>query len=837
MNEMPEYLAPGVYIEEVPAPQSIQGVSTSTAGFVGVTQKGPTTGLPQLVTSFKDFVTKFGGYLPEDPWGDRRYLAYAVEACFNNGAQRAYIKRVVSSDAKVSLLMLKDGFVTRLARDTAVKDEERTTAQLVSTRGIDVGSKLIFSQLINGVEQVTPPIEVVSYRSDNTLILASALPFRYTAAGASVFIDPATTPAGVKPENGSDSLLVSARDSGKAGDQILVSVEDLVPFVGVTDVLPSADNRTTTLTSPTLAFDGGNGPDVGATSAKLDAASYALVQVGDEIELLDGTAAPNTKKEKITITELDDATTTIKWVTPLKNSFTAGSSARRVAPLRPGKGAETVFVENVDGLAANDLVRVSSGAVTQVVNIQAVDNGAKKLTLDLAAYPVTQAFAEGAVLTKEGSQPAAKTLLMRSVNNFYKGAVIEVDDGATKTYRKVTAVDPLQRTLNVDSDIAEVVPAGTAVRVLEFTLIVDDGNVSERFERLSLDPAADNFADNVVNETSQLVQVTGQVSPRELPFTLPQTRLGYPEALQGGADGGVPSLDDFIGVDNGPGKRTGLKALEDIDDISIIAVPGISDPSVQGAMIIQCETLKDRFAVLDPAPGSPLDATPQGIIGQRSNHNSNYAAIYYPWLRIRDPLYPTARGGKLVPPSGNVIGIYARVDNEIGVHKAPANEVVRGVLDVEFKVNEREQAILNPKNINVIRDFRSDLRGIRVYGARCITSDNANKYIPVRRTLIFLSESMQEGLQFVVFRPNAEPLWQDVKRTLRGFLRTVWRSGALEGLTEDEAFRVYCNINQTMTEDDVANGRLIVEVWVALVRPAEFAIVQLKRLTREAQQG
>jgi uncharacterized protein len=156
---------------------------------------------------------------------------------------------------------------------------------------------------------------------------------------------------------------------------------------------------------------------------------------------------------------------------------------------------------------------------------------------------------------------------------------------------------------------------------------------------------------------------------------------------------------------------------------------------------------------------------------------------------------------------------------------------------LEMKINEREHGQLNIANINVIRDFRDDNRGFRIYGARCVTSDNANKYIPVRRLLIFIEESLQEGLQWVVFEPNAEALWQQVKLTVRGFLRTVWRSGGLEGLKEDQAFKVFCNIHQTMTEDDVANGRLIIEVWVAPVRPAEFVIVRINRLTREATQG
>jgi len=187
--------------------------------------------------------------------------------------------------------------------------------------------------------------------------------------------------------------------------------------------------------------------------------------------------------------------------------------------------------------------------------------------------------------------------------------------------------------------------------------------------------------------------------------------------------------------------------------------------------------LKDRFAVLDPAPGTPLDRSAQGIFTQRSSYDTKYAAMYYPWLKIRDPLYPNQRGGKLCPPGGHVIGVYARVDSERGVFKAPANEVIRSITGLEIKINEREHGQFNIANINVIRDFRDDNRGFRIYGARCLTSDNANKYIPVRRLLIFIEESLQEGLQWVVFEPNAEALWQQVKLTVRGFLRTVWRSG------------------------------------------------------------
>lgn len=822
---MPEYAAPGVYIEEMPAPQSIQGVSTSTAGFVGATRKGPTSGLPVLVTSFKDFVTKFGDYLPEDPWGNARYLAYAVNGFFSNGGQVAYVKRVVSDDAAASELLLRTGFVTRLAADTAVGDAERTTAHLASMRGIQVGSELTFREMFLGVEQ-TADATVASY-SGNVVTLAAPLPVRFTAAGAQVTLKGvADAPA---PPAGSESLRVRAATLGAAGRDITIGISDDITAVGSTDV--AGTKVETTLANPPLVFDAA-GPALGATSVVLNAASYDVVQPGDEVEFVAGTTV-----NRRAIAAADDATRTITWTDPLAADFSGGgATARRVKGLRPGKGGDQIVVADATDLNANDLVRLQSGLTGQMVKISAT-NGTT-LTLDTAAYPVTQSFDAGATVIKGSGKPSDTALLLSSVNNFYKGAVIEIDDGAHKQYRTVTAVDPAQRTVTVDPTLAGVdVPAGTTVRVLEFALMADDGATTEVFGGLSMDSQAPRYIADVINNTSLLVTVEVINGGGVIPWRFPANSQGVAEALAGGSDGSVPGPSAYIGVDNGPEARTGIKALADIDGVSIIAAPGISDPAVQAELITQCELLKDRFAVLDPAPGTPLDRNAQGIFAQRSNHDTRYAAMYYPWLKIFDPLYPNQRGGKLCPPSGHVIGVYARVDNERGVFKAPANEVVRSIVGLEMKINEREHGQLNLANINVIRDFRDDNRGFRVYGARCLTSDNANKYIPVRRLLIFIEESLQEGLQWVVFEPNAEALWQRVKLTVRGFLRTVWRDGGLEGLKEDDAFQVFCNINQTMTEADVANGRLIIEVWVAPVRPAEFVIVRINRLTREAAQG
>ncbi len=298
--------------------------------------------------------------------------------------------------------------------------------------------------------------------------------------------------------------------------------------------------------------------------------------------------------------------------------------------------------------------------------------------------------------------------------------------------------------------------------------------------------------------------------------------------------------DTYIGHDDvDPDQRTGLQTLRNENRISIVAIPGRSDHAVQQALIDHCELLRYRFCALDSLPGADRvrGAGINEIIAQRNLYDSRYAALYYPWFVIRNP---NAQPGDLntdlqIPPAGHILGIYARTDNERGVHKAPANVVIRGILSLQRKLNQGEQDLLNPSptNVNLSRDFTEIGRSRRVWGARCITSDTPWRYVNVRRLFIFLEQSMEEGTQWVVFEPNAEPLWARVRQSITDFLTTVWRDGALEGTKPEEAFFVRCD-RTTMTQDDINNGRLIVLVGVAPVKPAEFVIIRVFQTTREA---
>jgi Bacteriophage tail sheath protein len=285
-----------------------------------------------------------------------------------------------------------------------------------------------------------------------------------------------------------------------------------------------------------------------------------------------------------------------------------------------------------------------------------------------------------------------------------------------------------------------------------------------------------------------------------------------------------------------PLRRTGLDSLRNEEEISIVACPGRTSPAIQGALINHCEFMRYRFAVLDGSR-PPIDSL-NDVQNQRQQFDTKYAALYHPWPLIPDPfpLNLSEVADYPIPPSGHMIGIYARTDIERGVHKAPANEVVRGVIGLQRLLNKGEQDILNPYpvNINVIRDFRPNNRGIRVWGGRVITSDPDWKYVNVRRLLIFIEASIDRGLQWVVFELNAEPLWARVHRTVSNFLTSVWRDGALEGTKPEEAYFVKVD-RTTMTQTDIDNGKLIVVVGVAPVKPAEFVIIRIGLWTAHAE--
>lgn len=304
--------------------------------------------------------------------------------------------------------------------------------------------------------------------------------------------------------------------------------------------------------------------------------------------------------------------------------------------------------------------------------------------------------------------------------------------------------------------------------------------------------------------------------------------------LDGGDDGQRPTAAEYEGEagDNSP-LKSGLKAFEDIDDISIVAAPGSTygyengyrkqAATVISLLISHCERMRYRIAVVDSGDGQAI----AGVRALRSRYDSKYAALYYPWVKILDPV---TQNEIALPPSGFVTGIYARNDIQRAVYKAPANEIVTLAIGFELTLNKSQQEVLNPEGVNCLRFFEG--RGFRVWGARTISSDPEWKYVNLRRYFAYLEHSIDRGTQWAVFEPNGENLWANVRRTIEDFLLNEFQMGALLGDRPEKAFFVRCD-RTTMTQNDLDNGRLVCLIGVAPLRPAEFVIFRIGQWTSD----
>ncbi len=434
------------------------------------------------------------------------------------------------------------------------------------------------------------------------------------------------------------------------------------------------------------------------------------------------------------------------------------------------------------------------------------------------------------------------TLTLKNAEGFNAGDVVELYDGKTTTYATVKRA--LDNTVTLDSpcpaELADSkVDTNKYIRTCEITINARLGDNMETYEALSLDPSAVN---SILTRTARsgLIRVElaedkpSQEDKEGKDDPTPKAVAPFEQCggsgdpleltLEGGSNGSTLTVtpDTFTGSDGGPGKRTGLQAFLENNSVSILAVPGITAPEVQSALIAFCENQKSCFAILDV----PMELkNTNDVANFRDMYDSTYAAMYHPWLEMYDA---GAKRSNYFPPSGAIAGIYARTDNSRGVHKAPANEVVAGCTGLSCAYNEGEQDILNPIGVNLIRAFTG--RGIRVWGARTISSNGLWKYLNVRRLFIYIEESIKANTSWVVFEPNSQVLWGRVTRTIESFLATCWRDGALMGTSPSEAFFVECGPT-TMTQDDIDNGRLICQIGIAPVKPAEFVIFRITQKT------
>ncbi|HEY8980398.1 MAG TPA: phage tail sheath family protein [Streptomyces sp.] len=415
------------------------------------------------------------------------------------------------------------------------------------------------------------------------------------------------------------------------------------------------------------------------------------------------------------------------------------------------------------------------------------------------------------------------------------------DAGGSAAPEKPKAVEPVE----VGGFLVAAKPGVTGVSVEvadadgenppedRFKLLVRKGDqVVETYEASSRKNVKGYLATQA--RASKLIDVTEQ---RGAAQTRPASgTIAVPDAAAAPAPNGtVARLDpsEYVGD---AGARTGFGGLETIDEITMVAVPDLMSAyqrgdidaegvrTVQLAVISHCEQMGDRVAVLDTPPGLNAQQV-RTWRNDEAGYDSRYAALYYPWVRVFDP---AVGHNTTVPPSGHVAGVWARSDSERGVHKAPANEVIRGAVDLELRLSKGEQDLLNPIGVNCVRAFPG--RGIRIWGARTLSSDPAWRYLNVRRLFNYLEESILLGTQWVVFEPNDDRLWSSIRRNVTAFLTEEWRRGALFGRTAEEAFYVKCDRDNN-PQESIDQGRVVCEIGVSPVKPAEFVIFRLAQFS------
>lgn len=430
------------------------------------------------------------------------------------------------------------------------------------------------------------------------------------------------------------------------------------------------------------------------------------------------------------------------------------------------------------------------------------------------------------LLEKKGEN----TYTARSAAGFLEGDIVSVGEEYNRIQSIFDNDITFEQPFTAEVVDKELVPK-TVLYLVETDLQVRYNEDMENYSDLSFNVASPNYIASKL-EKSRLIRI--QVEPPQTIGNPAEEILGSGVksgtiTLAGGSDGSISEVNagTFIGLDKGAGKRTGIQSFLENSNVSMLAVPGITIPDVLVSLVAHCENLGSRFAVLD----MPRDLSDtKELIEYREMIDSTYAAMYHPWIQNFDR--STQKAGYF-PPSGAVMGIYARTDIARGVHKAPANETVMcSGLNISF--TSQEQDILNPAGVNLIRALPG--QGIRVWGARTASSNSAFKYVNVRRLFIYVEESIKANTNWVVFEPNDASLWTRVSITINAFLDTLWRSGMLAGSTPEESFFVEIGPS-TMTNDDILNGRLICNIGIAPSRPAEFVIFRVTQFTAEAGAG
>ncbi|MCU0834355.1 MAG: phage tail sheath subtilisin-like domain-containing protein [Chromatiaceae bacterium] len=737
---MPEYLAPGVFVEEVSfRAKSIEGVGTSVAGIVGPTRTGPLRGKPEVVTSFARFTQVYGDAADLTLGGTAvlNHTAIAARAFFDNGGKQLFVVRVA-----------------RHVNDTDAAGAVNAPGAATFASRADASNHVAFRARFPGTAG-NYWLEVLWRASAN--LLATEYPASL-ADGETAFLNATGLPIAVRDPALGDADVPDA--SFPLSIQALVTREgDRYRIVGNRAVIAAADGTVAAADLAPAAGEEGalmaaavvNGPSIQVSFTRVRARAPASGP------LVDGVAAELRLSRE---TDLSRHTGAAHW------------------------GRLRVLRGTLNG--AGDLFTVSPGGVNSGVAAPI----AVPLSLLAAAPPGT-----AVVLPREDFDLDVRT---RSVS----GGPGEV----------VWSVGSLSTTASGERSLAALLPAVPARREAQLINPVS----------CTIGAAATTRA-QVLAALDSLFETTW----------LDPTRVDGPRyliELRAGSDGAPPVAADYAGETDITQGSTGLAALEDIEDVSILMTPAAAADAdnhqgIVQAMWAHCRRMRYRVGIVDSREGMSLSEVREWA-GQFPD---NRLALYYPWIVTSDPT--GARNSISVPPAGFIAGIYANTDVTRGVHKAPANEPIIGALRLAQDINRFQQELLNPNGVNCLRSFPGG--GHRVWGGRTLdVRDPEWKYVNVRRYFLYLERSIDRSTQWVVFEPNGERLWANVRSAVEDFLYNEWFNGRLLGGSPKAAYFVRCD-RSTMTQNDLDNGRLVCLVGVAPLTPAEFVIFRIGQKTAD----
>ncbi|MGZ4351979.1 MAG: phage tail sheath subtilisin-like domain-containing protein [Gaiellaceae bacterium] len=878
---MATYLSPGVYVEEVSTgPKPIAGVPTNVAAILGKTEKGPLLE-PKRLTDWNGYLSTFGSPI------DGSYTAESAFGFFENGGTALYVVRIdnstlsrwqVTDGAPAASFMIdaaspggwSAGMDVRVGRDTGGGKGQLYLARVTDAGAIALVAatpKVLAVDTTVGASAGLPVTvsDTAGNSADGTISAVGNGTITVTPTGAATI--PASSDVRVfgRAANAAAQLQLAVGSGFQPGDLIRAQGQGATaPTAVVGSVQNIGAGAVLTLSS---ALSGASpGAQFGAKVVALDATITATALVGGKTSVApagltfaggDPGLANSDMVRLVTAEGIEAAWDggNTAFVFPAALS-PAPTKARVYAKVSVKPWTETFDLTIPGGASAGDVGAALEGLFAYVpqgsqVVLSKSGGGTQAFTrTGGGAWTTTGGVGNApghyvsAVITNDPAQgfDATKGLLVLSpvapqVGDWVVvGAVgasritdVEQDPGMdANAYRLVFAAN-----FGVAATGAKwALQAWQTVSFesLRFSISATNAQpgrpvVSETYTGLSLNPAHPRYylADGVINQRSQLIAVearaggaTAASSTASLPAAVAQTQVGS----AGGLDIG--------------GFRAGLTALERTTEPALLAAPDallLADDMTRSAalneMTLHAEEHR-RFAVVD-LPNEPDD---QKLVDWRLLHlDTTYGAAYAPWVRILN-MRPNAVEQTLdLPPSGFMMGVFARTDNDRGVWKAPANESVDGIVDLAVPYTQRRQDLLNPNGVNLIRAFPG--RGMRIWGARNLTDDTEWRYVNVRRLFLFLESSIDGGTQWVVFEPNDSGTWLRVRVSVENFLNQVWRAGGLAGATPEQAYRVRVGLGQTMTETDIELGLLIIEVAVAPVYPAEFVVFRIshKRLT------